>query len=124
MRIAYFDCFSGASGDMILGSLIDAGLSPKYLRAELNKLHLPVRLKIKKVLKRGIAATQVMVEGKDEKAHRDLGEMLNIIDRSHLDPEIKERSKAVLRGIASVEAKIHRKPVEETHFHEIGGLDS
>src|SRR3990172_2028505 len=124
MRIGYFDCFSGASGDMILGSLIDAGLNPKDLRAELNKLHIPVRLKIKQVLKGGIGATQVLVEGKDEKIDRNLKEMLRIIDRSDLDSEIKDKSKAVLERIASVEGKIHRKPVEEIHFHEIGGLDS
>ncbi len=124
MRIGYFDCFSGASGDMILGSLIDAGLSPQKLRLELNKLHIPVRLKIKKVLKQGIGATQVIVEGKDEKVHRNLREMLKIIDRSDLDPEIKDRSKAVLEKIATVEGGIHRKPSEEIHFHEIGGLDS
>jgi pyridinium-3,5-bisthiocarboxylic acid mononucleotide nickel chelatase len=124
MRVAYFDCFSGASGDMILGSLIDAGLNRKHLQAELNKLHIPVRLRIKEVLKRGIAATQVVVEGKDEKSHRNLKEMLKIIDGSDLDSEIKERSKAVLQRIASVEGKIHRKPMEDIHFHEIGGLDS
>ncbi len=124
MRIGYFDCFSGASGDMILGSLIDAGLNPKQLRAELNKIHIPVRLKIKKVLKRGIGATQVIVEGKDEKVHRNLREMLKIIDRSDLNPEIKDKSRAVLERIASVEGEIHQKPREGIHFHEIGGLDS
>lgn len=124
MRIGYFDCFSGASGDMILGSLIDAGLSPRKLRAELNKLHIPIRLKVKKVLKRGIGATQVIVEGKDEKVHRNLREMLKIIDRSDLEREIRDKSKAVLERIATVEGDIHRKPSEEIHFHEIGGLDS
>lgn len=124
MKIAYFDCFSGASGDMILGAMIDAGLSPKDLRAELNRIHMPVRLNIKKVLKTGIGATRVVVEGKDEKHDRNLKEMLNIIDRSDLDPEIRDKSKALLQRIADVEGKIHRRPPEEVHFHEIGGLDS
>jgi uncharacterized protein (TIGR00299 family) protein len=124
MRVGYFDCFSGASGDMILGSLIDAGLNPRHLRAELNKLRIPVRLKVKRVLKGGIGATQVLVEGKDEKSHRNLREMLKIIDKSDLEPEIKGKSKAVLQRIASVEGEIHRKPRDEVHFHEIGGLDS
>src|SRR4030042_1291388 len=63
MKIAYFDCFSGASGDMILGALIDAGLSPLRLREELKRLHLPaITVQVKKVLKRGLAATQVTVE--------------------------------------------------------------
>jgi len=126
MRIAYFDCFSGASGDMILGSLIDAGLSLGQLREEFKKLRIPkVRLKVKKVLKGGISATQVMVEGKDEKrSHRDLKEMLRIIERGDLEADVKKKSKEIFQRIASVEARIHKKPTEEIHFHEIGGLDS
>jgi len=126
MRIAYFDCFSGASGDMILGSLIDAGLSSRRLREELRRLRIPtIRLKVKKVLKGGISATQVIVEGKSEKKpHRNLKEVLKIIDRSGLASEIKEKSKEIFQRIASVEAKIHQKPINQIHFHEIGGLDS
>jgi hypothetical protein len=126
MRIAYFDCFSGASGDMILGSLIDAGLSPRLLKEELGKLRIPaINLRVRKVLKAGISATQVIVEGRDEKrSHRNLKEILRIIERSGLGAEVKEKSKEVFQRIASVEAKIHRKPIEEVHFHEIGGLDS
>jgi uncharacterized protein (TIGR00299 family) protein len=125
MKIAYFDCFSGASGDMILGALIDAGLSPLRLREELKKLRLPgVRLRVKKVLKGGIAATRVSVEGRSEKHHRNLGELLKIIDRSSTEAEVKEKSKEIFQRIASVEAKIHQKPIDEIHFHEIGGLDS
>lgn len=126
MRIAYFDCFSGASGDMILGSMIDAGLSPEGLREELKKLGLrKVSLKVKKTMRGGISATQVLVEGKDEKRHsRSLKEIYQIIDRSRLGPEVQAKSKDIFRRIASVEAKIHRRPMEEIHFHEIGGLDS
>ena len=126
MKIAYFDCFSGASGDMILGSLIDAGLSPQRLREELKKLRIPtVHLKVKKVLKGGISATQVMVEGKGEKrSHRNLKEILRIVERSGVEAEVKEKSKEIFKRIASVEAKIHQTPMEEVHFHELGGLDS
>jgi len=126
MRIAYFDCFSGASGDMILGSLIDAGLSPRRLKEELKKLRTPtIHLKVKKVLKRGISATQVIVEGRSEKrSHRNLKEILRIIERSGVEAEVKEKSKEIFRRIASVEGKIHRTPMEEIHFHELGGLDS
>jgi pyridinium-3,5-bisthiocarboxylic acid mononucleotide nickel chelatase len=126
MKIAYFDCFSGASGDMILGSLIDAGLSPKRLREELKKLRIPtVHLRVKKVLKGGISATHVMVEGKSEKrSHRDSKEILRIIERSSVEAEVKEKSKEIFKRIASVEAKIHQTPMEEVHFHELGGLDS
>ena len=125
MRIAYFDCFSGASGDMILGSLIDAGLSPRRLKDELKKLRIPVHLKVRKIVKQGISATQVMVEGKREKrSHRNLREMLRILERSSVEPEVKEKSKEIFERIASVEAKIHQIPTEEVHFHELGGLDS
>jgi len=126
MRIAYFDCFSGASGDMILGSLIDAGLSPQRLREELKKLRIPtVHLRVKKVLKGGISATHVMVEGEGEKrSHRNLKEILRIIERSSVEAEVKEKSKEIFKRIASVEAKIHQTPMEEVHFHELGGLDS
>lgn len=126
MKIAYFDCFSGASGDMILGALIDAGLSVRQLKEELRKLKIPVlSLKTKRVLRGGLFGTQVMVEGKGEKkTHRTLKELWRIIDRSSLKPPIKERTKIILERIASVEARIHRKPKEEIHFHEIGGLDS
>jgi uncharacterized protein (TIGR00299 family) protein len=126
MRIAYFDCFSGASGDMILGAMIDAGLSLKTLREELENLRVSgLRLKTRKVLKAGIAGTQVIVERENERRpHRNLKEMLLIIDRSRLDSEIKEKSKTIFQRIASVEATIHHIPIEEVHFHELGGLDS
>jgi hypothetical protein len=126
MRIAYFDCFSGASGDMILGSLIDAGLSARSLREELKKLQIPtIHLKVEKVLKSGLSATQVIVEGKGEKkSHRNLKEILRIVERSGVEADVKERSKEIFRRIASVEADIHQTQMEEVHFHELGGLDS
>jgi len=125
VRIAYFDCFSGASGDMILAAMIDAGLSPRLLKEELKKLRIPVHLKICKVLRGGISATRVIVEGRNEtKTHRNLKEMLKIIDRSHLEPRIKEKSREIFKRIASVEAEIHQTPMEGVHFHELGGLDS
>lgn len=126
MKTAYFDCFSGASGDMILGSLIDAGLSSRQLRDELKKLqNSAIDLKVRRVLKGGIAATRVIVEGRQEtRSHRDLKEMLRIVDRSGFDSEVKEKSREILQRIAAVEGEIHRKPMGEVHFHELGGLDS
>jgi uncharacterized protein (TIGR00299 family) protein len=125
MRVAYFDCFSGASGDMILGALIDGGLSPRLLREELKKLHLSkVRLTVRKVLKGGIQATRVVVEGDEKRTHRNLKEMVRIIDRSSLDAQVKSLSKHIFVKIASAEAGVHGTPAEEVHFHEVGGLDS
>jgi uncharacterized protein (TIGR00299 family) protein len=126
MRIAYFDCFSGASGDMILGSLIDSGLNAQSLRDLLKKIPIPsVQLNIRKVLKRGISATQVRVTGKKEKkSYRTLNEILNLVEKSRLDEEVKKKSREVFERIASVESKIHQKPMREIHFHELSGLDS
>lgn len=126
MRIAYFDCFFGASGDMILGSMIDAGLSPRLLRKELEKLPIPaIDLKVKKVLKQGISATQVIIEAKkDKKPHRNLKELLQIVERSDLEAAVKEKSKEIFKRIASAEAEIHRTQADHIHFHELGGLDS
>ena len=111
---------------MILGSMIDAGLSVRELRKELRKIPISnVQLNVRKVLKREISATQVIVTGKrEERSHRNLKELLKIIEKSQLESEIKKKSREVFERIASVEAKIHRKPVEEIHFHELGGLDS
>jgi hypothetical protein len=126
MKIAYFDCFSGASGDMILGTLIDAGLSARRLREELSKLRIPaIQLKVKKVLRAGIYATQVIVEGRDrERSHRNLREILRIIQRSGVEASVKKKSEEIFKRIASVEGRIHQIPMEEVHFHELGGLDS
>jgi uncharacterized protein (TIGR00299 family) protein len=111
---------------MILGSLIDAGLSPQRLRDELKKLRIPtVHLKAEKVLKAGLAATQVIVEGRNEKkSHRNLKEMLKIIEKSGVETDVKEKSREIFKRIASVEAKIHQTPMVKIHFHELGGLDS
>lgn len=126
MKIGYFDCFSGASGDMILGALLDVGLSQKGLKETLDRLKIPkVRIKVRKVNKAGIEATKVYVEGKDEgKHHRNLKELIEIIEKSSIEKEIKGKSIEIFRMIAEAEAKIHRLPIDEIHFHEIGGLDS
>jgi uncharacterized protein (TIGR00299 family) protein len=111
---------------MILGALIDAGVSARGLREELKKIRIPtVQLKVKKVLRGGISATQVIVEGKKERrSHRNLKEIMRIVERSGVKAEVKERSKEIFKRIALVESKIHQTPMEEIHFHELGGLDS
>jgi uncharacterized protein (TIGR00299 family) protein len=96
------------------------------LREELEKLRIPtIYLKAKNVLKADLSATQVIVEDRGEKrSHRNLKEILRIIERSGIEAEVKEKSKEIFKRIASVEAKIHQTPMEEVHFHELGGLDS
>ena len=126
MTIAYFDCFSGISGDMILGAIVDAGIAIDVLRAELSKLNLPgYELKADKVMRSGIAATKVhvIIDREDQKT-RHLSDILAIIDRSSLKASIKEKSSRIFTRLADAEAKIHLTTRNNIHFHEVGALDS
>src|SRR5207253_2860168 len=101
-RVAYFDCFSGASGDMILGALVDAGLAFEDLRAEVAKLRLPdgaYELKATKVSRAGFAATKVDVEVKEPPRHRSLAEVLEIVETSILPEPDRERVGRVFRSL-------------------------
>ncbi|MDI6840911.1 MAG: nickel pincer cofactor biosynthesis protein LarC [bacterium] len=127
--IAYFDCFSGISGDMILGSLVDAGFSLIELKKELKKLLIPgYRIESKRAPRNGILGTQVKIivssSYKAEKVHRKLEDIISLINRSGLGNDIKSKSKEIFSRIAIVEAKIHNKQVEDIHFHEVGAVDS
>jgi len=125
MKIAYFDCFSGVSGDMILGALIDAGLDVRELELELGKLKLSgYKLKAEKTTRKGISGTKFSVEAAEQNAKRSLKDIVAIVDRSDLDDDVKALSKKTFQELATVEAEIHGKDVEEVHFHEVGGLDS
>jgi len=126
MRIAYFDCFAGASGDMLLGSLLDAGLSLDDLRADLSSLDMgPYRLLAQKITRQGLTGTHLRVlEGAGNWPARNLPVVEAIIHGSDLPEESKERSLAVFRRIAEVEAAIHGSTLEEVHFHEISAVDS
>jgi len=125
MRAAYFNCFSGISGDMLLAALLDLGWPVKELERELNKLDLSnYRIEVKKVAKQGIISTQIKICIKEEKKERTLKDILSILDKSKLEEEIKERSQAIFIRLANVEAKIHGKSMQEVHFHELGGLDT
>jgi len=125
MRAAYFDCFSGISGDMVLGALVDLGWPVEELKRELDKLDLfGYRIEAKKVAKRGILSTQIKICAKEEKKERTLEDILSILDKSKLEEMVKEPSRAIFTKLASVEAKIHGKDVQEIHFHELGGLDT
>ncbi len=110
---------------MILGALVDAGWNPRRLRETVRKLKLPnVEITVKRVLKSGISGTRVIVGGKDKRSHRNLRELIRIINRSDLSTEIRRASREIFEHLACVESEIHRMPKEEIHFHEIGGLDS
>lgn len=125
MKIAYFDCFAGISGDMILGALIDSGLDIELLKTGLGKLQLDGwQLTTEKISKNGIAGTKVNVVSEEQKAHRHLRHILEIIDSSGCDDVVKSNSKKIFRRLAEVEAKIHDTTPEKIHFHEVGALDA
>lgn len=121
--LAYFDCFSGASGDMILGALVGAGWGG--LQEALDRLGVPGwRLEVKDVVKRGISATSVSFEIEPATEHRHLDDMLAIIGGSGLSETVKHSAALIFRRLGAVEAAIHGIPVEQVHFHELGGLDT
>jgi uncharacterized protein (TIGR00299 family) protein len=125
MKIAYFDCFSGVSGDMILGALIDAGLDIRELESELGKLKMPgYRLKTEKAARKGISGTKFSVDIVERNVGRRLKDIVEIVDQSDLDGDIKDLSKKAFEELTMVEARIHGKGIEEIHLHEVGGLDS
>jgi pyridinium-3,5-bisthiocarboxylic acid mononucleotide nickel chelatase len=124
VRVAHFDCFSGASGDMILGSLIDAGVDADAIRAGLDSLGLPIKLTIERVKRCGIAATHARVEAPHEHVHRHLHHVEAIIDKGRLTEGQKTLAKGFFRRLAEAEAQVHGIPIEKVHFHEVGALDS
>ncbi len=125
MRIAYFDCFSGVSGDMILGALIDAGADLHMLESELGKLNISgFTLKAEKTTRGGLSGTRFFVNQDRSHAERHLTDIERIMDDSNLPDDIKSGAKSIFRELAEVEAKIHNTNPGDVHFHEIGGLDS
>jgi len=125
MRIAYFDCFSGISGDMLVGSLIDAGLDFEELENEIKKLGLEsVEIKADKIVKQNIASTKFSVLYEDQKHHRHLQDLNAMVENASIDEDIKEKAKEVFMKIAVAEAKIHNMPLDKVHFHEIGAVDT
>ena len=152
-RILYFDCFNGASGDMVLGALLDAGLPLEELRRALGSLALDgAEVSSKRVLRAGVSATKFVVEEHGQNAHavghdhqhhhdhhhghghehgehhhhphRSLAEINALIERSALSPAAQDRAKQLFHRLGEAEAAIHQIPVEKIHLHEVGALDS
>ncbi|MDY6876259.1 MAG: nickel pincer cofactor biosynthesis protein LarC [Chloroflexota bacterium] len=125
MRIAYFDCFSGISGDMMLGALVDAGWAVEDLRRELDGLGISgYEIEARKVKKHGITGTKIDVHVTEDGVERKLRDIVAIIDGSDMAEEIKESGKRIFTRLATVEARIHQASLETIHFHEVGGLDA
>ena len=144
MRIAYLDCFSGVSGDMFLGALVDAGVSPELLAETVAALDIGARLEISRVVRGGISATKVDVYANGEKdlpreafwqqqghdhAHkhsrgRGLNEIRRIIEKAPISSDAKRTAIKIFETLGEAEAEIHNTSVEQVHFHEVGAVDA
>jgi pyridinium-3,5-bisthiocarboxylic acid mononucleotide nickel chelatase len=125
MKVAYFDCFSGISGDMTLGALIDAGCDAAHLRSELARLPVPGwQMTSEKVWKNGMAATHVKVHAEDQQKHRSLTDILGILRDSQLAQSVRDWSMQIFRKLGAAEAQVHDVPVDKIHFHEVGAVDA
>ncbi len=143
MKIAYFDCFSGISGDMTVGALLSLGVDFRELSVGLQSLNLPgFRLEQSQVVRSGIAATKFGVEfdgrvgtkkrakrmkyesERDSSSHRSLSCILEAIEHSSIGGKAKQLSRDIFHKLARAEAKVHNLKVEQVHFHEIGAVDS
>ena len=127
MRILYYDCFAGISGDMNLGALIDLGVDSEYLKSELQKLNIEgFRLEIQKDIRRGISGTKatVIIENPENEKHRHLRHVEELVNQSSLSAEVKALSLKIFDLIAVAEGKVHNISKEKVHFHEVGALDS
>jgi pyridinium-3,5-bisthiocarboxylic acid mononucleotide nickel chelatase len=125
IRSAYFDCFSGISGDMVLGALVDAGADLRTIETELRRLGLEGwKMSASKVQRGPIFATLVKVETEEQHHHRGLSIILKRIDDAKLAPRAAERARKIFTRLAEAEAHVHQVSVEQVHFHEVGAVDS
>ena len=130
LRTAYFDCYSGISGDMILGALVDLGVDIKDIRKALKGIDLKgYKLQAKKIQRNGLACTQIRVtiekcKHQHSHPHRSFTNIKKLIERSGLSLKVKKNSIEIFKRIAKVEAQIHNTTIEKIHFHEVGGIDS
>ncbi len=124
MQVAHFDCFSGISGDMVLGAVLDAGVPAEAIHAALDSLGLPIKLEIERVKRCGFAATKANIIAADQEDYRFLPDILAILARAAISPKQRELATAIFQKIAVAEAAAHGMPLERVHFHEVGALDS
>ena len=123
--VAWFHCFAGISGDMALGSLVDAGAELAEVRELLGRL--PVSgwaLEAEPATRAGLAATRVRVEARDTAVVRTWGHISGLIEAARLPERLRDRAHAAFSALATVEARLHRRPAEQVHFHEVGSLDA
>ena len=124
MRIAYFDCFSGISGDMTLGALVDAGVDAEAIQTAISSLNLPCELRFETVRRGGFRATHAIVQAPHEHVHRHLHDIEAIIDQGSLTPRQQELAKRIFLRLGEAEASAHGIDINAVHFHEVGAIDS
>ena len=127
MKTLYFDCFSGAAGDMIVGALLDLGVDFDKLKQVLDSLDVSgYTVRADKVKKKGVMATQFVVDldPEQKQPHRHLRHVLEIIDKGDLPDQVKRASAETFHRIAEAEAAVHGTTIEKVHFHEVGAIDS
>ena len=125
MSVAFLEPFAGIAGDMTVAALLDLGLPLDELRATLAKLPIEgYRIDAERVRRGAFAGTRFLVEVEEEQPHRNLADIREILDSGALSPATLERSLSAFERIAAAEARAHDRPVDEVHFHEVGGIDS
>jgi pyridinium-3,5-bisthiocarboxylic acid mononucleotide nickel chelatase len=125
MKIAYFDCFSGAGGDMITAAMLDAGLSEELLTRQISTLGIHgIELKVSQTTRCGIKALRFEPLTLHQHHHRHLADILHIINNSGISQTAKERAEEVFKKLATAEAHVHRTDISSVHFHEVGAVDS
>lgn len=124
MKICYFDAFSGISGDMTVGALLDAGADWPALEAALRSLNLGASFRVEKTKRKGIAASKFTVESADQTKHRHLPHIEKIILAGELSKKAQANALAVFQRLGEAEARSHDVPIERVHFHEVGAVDS
>ena len=125
MKTLYFDCFAGASGDMILGAMVAAGVDANALREQLSLLNVEgFKIDFETVNRSGLSATYARVETVHEHKHRHLSDIRRIIENSGVAPGAKDLALRIFTRLAEAEARVHNEPIEKVHFHEVGALDA
>ena len=125
MKTLYFDCFAGASGDMILGAMVAAGVDPSALRQQLSLLGVDgFNLNFETVDRSGLSSTYAHVETAHEHKHRHLSDIKEIIEASGVSESAKTLAIQIFTRLAEAEARVHNEPVDHVHFHEVGALDA
>ncbi len=124
MKICYLDAFSGISGDMTVGALIDAGADWNAICDVLESLGTGAKVEVERTKRRGISASKFRVTGGDGGKHRHLHQILELIENSAASESAKQNATAVFERLGDAEAKVHEIPIEKVHFHEVGAVDS